>query len=128
MKIYCVACKESVEARLTNGEEVYPHRKDLFAIPFWKCDVCKNYVGCHYKTSSPTRPLGVIPTRELMEARKKIHALLDPLWRSGKSPRGVLYQKISAELGKEYHTGELASIEDARTVYKIVAQLHNELH
>jgi hypothetical protein len=55
MKLYCTGCEHEVEARLTNGEERYPHRPDLYELPFWKCDACSGYVGCHHKTDNPTK-------------------------------------------------------------------------
>ena len=127
MTIYCTGCLKDVEARLTNGQERYPHRKDLYELPFWKCDACGNYVGCHHKTATPTRPLGCIATPELVEQRKQIHALLDPLWKSGKIKRGHIYAYIKERLGKEYHTAELRTIEEANQVYKIVSMLREEL-
>ena len=66
-------------ARLTDGKEVYPHRSDLNSLPFWICDRCRNFVGCHHKTKNPTRPLGCIPNKEMKNARKHIHNLLDPI-------------------------------------------------
>lgn len=78
--IYCCGCKADVGARLTDGREIYPHRADLAALPFWKCDACGNAVGCHHKTKERTRPLGCIPTPELKTARSHIHRVLDPLW------------------------------------------------
>jgi len=127
MTIYCTGCGKDVEARLTDGKERYPHRQDLDDLPFWKCDTCGNYVGCHHKTKQRTRPLGCIATPEILEARKKIHALLDPLWKSGKAKRGYLYGTISNKLGYTYHNGEIRSLEEARTIWQIVAELHNEL-
>lgn len=130
MEIFCVGCGKEVDARLTSGAEIYPHRPDLAEIPMWKCDTCKNYVGCHWKSNDPrthTKPLGCIPTKEIMEARKKIHALLDPLWKTNKIKRGKAYAYIGKRLGKTYHNGELSNMEDARNVYQIVVQLHNEL-
>src|SRR5258708_25759364 len=73
MRIWCVACNRLVEALLTDGRTIYPHRKDLQSLPFWKCLACGNYVGCHHKTNDPTRPLGNIPSPELRELRKEIH-------------------------------------------------------
>lgn len=78
-EIYCCGCEKKVPARLTDGAEIYPHRHDLSGLPFWKCDTCGNFVGCHHKTKNRTRPLGCIPTPEIKEARKRIHSLLDPL-------------------------------------------------
>lgn len=128
MKLYCTGCKQTVDARLTNGEELYPHRRDLYKLPFWKCDACSSFVGCHWKTKNPTSPLGVLATSEIKDARRKIHAILDPLWRSGRITRGAAYSHISRKLGKQYHTGNIQSIEEARETYKIVAQLHNKVH
>lgn len=127
MKIYCTGCTKDVEARLTNGLERYPHRPDLADIPFWKCDTCGGYVGCHHKTKQRTKPMGCIATPEILNARKKIHDILDPLWQTGLIKRGQAYAYITNRLGYHYHTGEIRSIEEARTIYKIVAQLHNEL-
>jgi zinc-finger-containing domain len=127
--IYCCACCSKVDARLTSGEEIYPHRPDLAHIPFWKCGARGNYVGCHWKTADRTRPLGNIPTREIMAARKHIHAILDPLWKTtkckpkAKGQRRKVYAEISKRIGKEYHTGEISSLEEAREVYKIVREL-----
>lgn len=127
MNIYCTGCEKDVNARLTNGKERYPHRPDLYELPFWKCDTCGNYVGCHHKTNSPTNPLGVIATPEIIEARKKIHTLLDPLWKSKKIKRGQAYAYVSHRLGYSYHNGQIRTIDEARTIYKIVGELHNDL-
>jgi hypothetical protein len=85
-------------------------------------------VGCHHKTKTPTKPLGCIATPEILNARKKIHALLDPLWKSGVISRGRIYGYVSKQLGYTYHNGEIRSIEEARKIYRIVAELHNELN
>ncbi len=67
MLIYCCGCNEKIKARLTNGEEIYPHRTDLYLLPFWKCDSCGNFVGCHHKTDNPTKPLGCIPSHQRLK-------------------------------------------------------------
>lgn len=125
--IYCVGCGGDVEARLTDGSEMYPHRKDLYKLPFWVCDTCKSFVGCHHKTDTPTKPLGVLANQEMKDARKKIHALIDPLWRSGRMKRGQVYAYITHRFGRHYHSGELRTLDEAREVYKIAAKLHNEI-
>jgi hypothetical protein len=119
-EIYCCGCGEKVQARLTDGSEIYPHRQDLCILPFWKCDACGNYVGCHHKTKNRTAPLGCIPTPELKNARKYIHTLLDQIWQSGKMGRKEIYKKLSDELGWKYHTAQIRSVEEARKVYRIV--------
>lgn len=121
--IWCAGCSKETSARLTNGAEIYPHREDLFALPFWKCDTCGNHVGCHYKSKRPTEPLGIIPTAKLRNARQHIHRLIDPVWQSGKLPRGKVYAMLSERIGKQYHTAEIRSIEDAREIYKAAREL-----
>jgi len=126
MRLHCCACGGEVEARLTNGGEIYPHRSDLFSLPFWKCDNCGNFVGCHHKTKDRTRPLGCIPTQEIKNARKHIHALIDPIWESGKMTRKSLYCELAVTLGREYHTADIRTIDEARAIYRKARELaHN---
>ena len=127
MKLYCCQCGKKVEARLTNGLEVYPHRIDLGDLPFWKCDTCGNHVGCHHKTNNPTRPLGNISTKEIRQARQHIHRILDPLWKQRRIKRKELYAMLSNMLGWEYHTAKIKSVEEAREVYKAVLQIRKEI-
>ena len=127
-EIYCCGCGEEVKARLTNGAEIYQHRADLHALPFWKCDACGNYVGCHHKTKDPTRPLGNIPTGEIRKARGYIHAILDPMWQHTprehrKRMRTEIYAKLSEKMGREYHTADIRTIEEAREVYRAVKEM-----
>ena len=122
MIIYCCGCEEKIEARLTSGEEIYPHRSDLHNLPFWKCDACGNYVGCHHKTKDRTRPLGCIPTPEIKNARQYIHKLLDPIWQCGKIKRKELYSKLSEKLGWKYHTAKIRSVEEARNIYRLIKE------
>ncbi|MGD1335019.1 zinc-finger-containing protein [Vibrio harveyi] len=127
-QIYCCGCGTETNARLTNGGEIYPHRIDLANLPFWICDTCKNFVGCHHKTNKPTTPLGIIATPEIKNARKHIHALMDPLWKSGKIKRGKLYAMLSERIGKTYHTGEIRTLSDARLVYKHIQEIGKEIY
>lgn len=121
--IYCCACAKDVEARLTDGKEIYPHRPDLKSLPFWKCDTCNNYVGCHHKTKNRTAPLGCIPTAEIKDARKHIHALIDPIYQSGLMTRKKLYELLSDAVGWKYHTAKIRTIEEARTAYKAALKI-----
>lgn len=124
--IRCCGCGEKVEARLTDGADIYPHRPDLHSLPFWKCDGCGNYVGCHHKTKNRTEPLGNIPTPELREERKHLHALLDPLWKSGRFHRKDLYDRISKHVGFPFHTATLRTVEEARKVKAFVLELRDK--
>lgn len=123
MSLYCCGCEEKVEARLTSGAEIYPHRPDLHALSFWRCDACGNHVGCHHKTENPTRPLGCIPTKEVKNARKHIHRILDPLWKAGPYNRNEIYGLISDHIGREYHTAQIRTVEEARNIYRFVLKL-----
>ena len=116
--IFCCGCGCDVEAVLVTGAEIYPHRKDLAELPFWRCPTCQNYVGCHHKTADRTRPLGNIPTQELRDIRQRIHRILDPLWETGMWQRTTLYSHLSKLIGRRYHTAELRTIEEATKVYK----------
>ncbi len=123
MCIYCCKCGSDVNARLTSGKEIYPHRYDLYGLPFWKCDACKNFVGCHHKTKERTRPLGCIPTKAIKDARKKIHAVIDPIWQSGKVGRKDVYRKLSKVIGREYHTADIRSVAEAELVLAAAGEL-----
>lgn len=127
MKIYCTGCSKEVEARLTDGREMYPHREDLYSLPFWKCDTCGAFVGCHHKTEDRTKPLGVLATQEIKNARKRIHAVLDPLWQSGRIARGKAYAYITHRFGRTYHSADIRSKEEGAQVYEIVSTLSKEL-
>jgi hypothetical protein len=124
--LHCCGCGQEVRPRLTNGAEIYPRRADLAPLPFWKCDDCGNYVGCHHRTANRTGPLGCIPTPEIRNARSHLHALIDPAWKSGQMKRGRIYGHLSKVLGRQFHTADIRSVEEAREVYRIAKSfLHN---
>lgn len=127
MIIYCCGCRCNVNARLTDGAEIYPHRNDLAALPFWRCDTCKNFVGCHHKTKNRTAPLGVIATPAIKNARQHIHKILDPIWQNGHAKRGKVYAMVSKKIGVSFHTANIKSIADARIVYAAVQDVGKEI-
>lgn len=124
--IYCTGCHEFVDARLTSGAEMYPHRPDLARKPFWKCE-CGAFVGTHYKTRDHLRPLGYLATPEVKRWRMRIHDLLDPMWQNGLIDRGKAYARISKALGHTYHTGEITDVEQAEFIYGLVKEMRDEL-
>lgn len=123
--LYCCGCSNNSQAQLVSGKEIYPHRPDLYSLPFWQCLKCKNYVGCHHKTRNKTKPLGCIATPEIKKARQHIHKLIDPLWQPDNyNKRDFIYSIIAKELGRrKYHTANIRSIEEAREVWKIAKRL-----
>lgn len=128
LPIHCCGCEKSVQARLTDGREIYPHRPDLFALPFWTCDACGNVVGCHHKTRDRTRPLGVIPTPEISRSRQLIHSKLDPVWRDGRMSRDKLYAALSKAIGQEFHASSIRSLEEAEMVLTAIEQIVERLN
>lgn len=120
MIIHCCECNRIVQPRLTDGTEVYPHRSDLSELPFWICDECGNFVGCHHKSDNPTQPLGSIPSPELREYRKKLHKGIDPIWQNGWISRSDLYKEISRRLGWKYHTANVNSLDEAQQVGTVI--------
>lgn len=112
MKLYCCGCEKEVIALRSSGATIYPHRHDLNSLIFYACPVCKNWVGTH----KDGKPLGVIPTPEIRSARRRIHAVLDPIWESGKLKRKEVYKRLSDALGYEYHTANIRSIREAEKI------------
>jgi len=124
MKIMCIGCNGLVDARLTDGAEIYPHRKDLAAVPFWRCDACGNYVGCHHRSDVKTAPLGSIPTKELRQLRSEIHRVIDPIWRQERRmSRKQLYKTISDMVGWDFHTARIRSVEEAKDILALVTKI-----
>ena len=125
--IYCCGCDTDVDARLTDGSEVYSHRPDLFSLPFWICDTCNNFVGCHHKTNNRTNPLGVIATKPIKQARMNIHALIDPIWKSKKMARGQVYAHMTKAMGKTFHSSHLTNIEDCQKAIRAAQSLRESV-
>lgn len=125
--IWCTGCKTHVRARLTSGAEMYPAREELRELPFWVHDECGAFVGTHHKTKSPLKPLGFLATPEVKKWRKMIHAVLDPLWKSGKIARGRAYREISDAFGRNFHTAEIYDVEEGQKVYEIVRAMKDRL-
>lgn len=126
-QIFCCGCNQDIQARLTNGVEIYQkpadvsywHKNEEYTkLPFWICDTCKNYVGCHHKTKEPTKPLGCIPTKEIRDWRGYLHRLIDKHWETSKERKEV-YSKITKEIGCQYHSAEIRSVEEAKKIYSI---------
>lgn len=124
--LHCCGCDKKVTPRLTDGKEIYPHRNDLYRLPFWVCDACGNYVGCHHKTGNPTKPLGCIPTPQLRKARAAVHMYVDPIWRRKLRSRKQLYADISREIGYPFHSADTKTVADCYHIMDVVVHLRDK--
>jgi hypothetical protein len=115
-EVRCGECHSLCQ--LTDGEEIYPHRSDLFHKSFWICRACGAYCGCSGTTSEP---LGLPAGAETRQARSRAHRAFDKLW---KKPNGVMsrtaaYKWLASEMGitsQECHIGKMM----ARQAYLVV--------
>jgi len=128
--VTCVYCNEPAE--LVSGEEIYPHRPDLFTKKFWRCRPCNAYVGCHKPNigyGDGTRPLGRLANAELRAAKSAAHAAFDPVWQEGVVKRGSAYAWLAEKLGiqaKQCHIGEF-DVDQCKRVVQIVKEHRHEL-
>lgn len=123
MTIYCCQCKKEVEPNLIDGSIAYNHRPDLHFLYFWQCPHCKNFVGTHKTKQRWQEPLGCIATQAMKDARRKLHCILDPLWKNKLFTRKDLYKIISEKLGYEYHTANTKSLDEIKKVETIITAL-----
>ena len=121
-----LACLECGGRRgiFVTGDRVYPHRPDLAAKRFWRCE-CGAFVGCHANSG---KPLGRPASQVTKRARRAAHDAFDRLWAPGLmnvssrrfSSRGEAYAWLAQELGIDRcrcHIGEM----DAQTAQRVVA-------
>ena len=81
----------------------------------------------NHKSKNRTKPLGVIATPKIKNARTHIHRILDPVWKNGEIGRQELYKRVSDALGYEYHTAEIRSLSEARNVYRVVRRIVSDM-
>jgi hypothetical protein len=83
------------------GDEIYPHRLDLYEMVFWVCKPCGARVGCHKGT---VHPLGLAANEETRKARLDLHQNhFDPVWKTGQKARGKKRRRLYAYLA--FHMG-----------------------
>jgi hypothetical protein len=126
--IKCPYCGQ--EAKLVNGQHVYPHRPDLKSLNFWACDPCDAYVGCHKEgatfllnkkqvRSDGTMPLGRLADARLRRAKSAAHAAFDPIWKGGSMSRHAAYAWLAEKMNlkkDDCHIGMM----DADACYTVV--------
>lgn len=122
MSILCDYCGK--QAKLVQGDVIYPHRPDLYELWFWSCEPCQAYVGTH-KQSKVHFPLGRLANHALRRAKNRAHAAFDPLWKDGPTKRKEAYEWLSNGLGidfKDCHIG-MFNIEQCDRVVEICERM-----
>lgn len=122
----CIECSPPRVATLIGGAEIYPHRPDLHALWFWRCE-CGARVGCHKGTR---KPLGSPAGPATQAARRAAHAAFDPLWKrkaeldmiAYSEARGAAYRWLGEQLGlaaEDCHIGMMDEATARRAVQAI---------
>ena len=112
----CVECADT--GKLVTGREIYPHRPDLYAKSFYRCD-CGAYCGCH---PGSIVPLGYPCGPATRKARSLAHAVFDPLWKQGEMSRPSAYAWLAKETGipaENCHIGMMTA-DQAQKVVRVV--------
>lgn len=121
----CIEC--GAKPRLTGGQEIYPHRRDLYTKKFYVCDNCpSSYCGCHPET---TTPLGYPCGPKTRRARGHAHSVIDPIWRDKLATRREVYHELAKRLdvpNNECHVAWMTA-DDAFVAAKI-AQIMRDFY
>lgn len=113
-------CFCGAKASLQNNSLLY-NGKSYGNGKAWICTrfpECRGAVGTH----PDGRPLGSIVDQATKNLRMEVHALIDPLWRHGKWSRKRVYKKLSAAIGKTYHTGDM-NAKDCEKLLEMIPKL-----
>lgn len=91
---YCGDFSEKV-----TGKEIYPHRKDLYCMTFYRCNCQPGsaYVSCH---GTSEKPLGRLANKDLRQAKSAAHRAFDQLWRSKLLKRQDAYKWLAKQMNK----------------------------
>lgn len=90
----------------------------------WLCRPCDAFVGCHHNTK---RAKGrFLAKSDLREARKRAHAVVDPLWQGGGYKRGTVYKRLSEAFGYEVHIGDTETPEECEDIIKTAQLVFNQ--
>lgn len=110
-------------AKLVSGDEIYPHRKDLYEKKFWLCKTCNAYVGTH-SNSKDHAPLGNLANKELRQIRLKAHSLFDPIWKNKHESRKNAYTWLAREMRMDRNKCHIAmmSVDQCKKVIEICKQ------
>lgn len=134
MKEYPVTCYCGSEAHLQNNSLLY-NGKSFGNGKAYICDrfpACRGSVGVH----PSGKPLGNIPDEQTKVMRRKLHAIIDPLWQnqsyySRKKARGHVYgylRRILNLSAEECHIGNFDADQCLRAMTAIRENPYEEHH
>lgn len=115
----CPYCKK--QAPWIDNKLVYGKRYGKSYMCYY-CGNCDAYVGCHNNTR---KALGTMANKALRRKRMAVHAVIDPIWKSGKETRKQVYAKLKQAFGHEVHVGE-ANEQDCEDIIKTAKMLWKE--
>lgn len=103
----CDNCQEPL-VTITNNHVVYG--KNFGEWPMiYLCMSCGAFCGCH---PFSVFPLGLMANDETRALRRSLHAMIDPLWKSGGWSRNEVYWLMAGLMGftqeRRFHIGELS--------------------
>lgn len=119
----CPYCK--AQAQLVTGAAIYPDRPDLTRRRFWACLPCGAWCGIH-ENSQRCAPLGTLANAELRGMRRKVHTLLDPLWRDGPMNRPDAYAWLAKRLGMDVRRCHVGYFRDAQCLAAVAILLQRQ--
>lgn len=111
------------EAELVTGEKTYPHLTSLHHIPFWFCQPCEAWVGCHPGTKTP---LGSVANAELRLKRMQAHSAFDSTWTNRKE-RSKQYAWLADVMGLSEDKCHIGSFSEEQCQQVLDAVLLAEL-
>ena len=126
MKIFCNECNKEVDANLVTGDNVYPHRQDLYNLHFWVCPNCSAFVGTH-KNSPDHKPLGTLAGPNLRKWRNWVHFNIDSYWRTGITTRKNMYKQLSKKFDGEFHTAKLKTKQECEQAVSYAEELYGSM-
>lgn len=115
LRKHCPYCRSS-DIKLMTQTEFYG--REYSGAKMYVCQKCRARVGCHKGTEIP---LGPLADSELIELRKKIHAIIDTQWKNP-TERSEMYHKLAEEFGMEknkFHVGFLKNEQARWVLYKL---------
>lgn len=124
LTIECPYCGKF--ARKISGRILYPYRRDLRQLEFYRCDPCDAHVGTHKNSG---KPLGKLANAELRRAKMLAHKAFDPIWQEGKLSRPAAYGWLANKMHitrYKCHIG-MFNLEQCEQVLSVVAIHGKEL-